>query len=50
MPVLVDLEIEANNASGMRQFSVAYGLFFERSELTTFTYPVEAEPAMPEAV
>lgn len=50
MPVPIDLELEASNARWMRRLSVAYGLSFERSELTTFTYPVEAEPAKPEEV
>lgn len=47
MPVPTDLELEAHNTRWMRRLSVAYGLSFERSELATFTYPVEVEPPNP---
>jgi len=31
-------------------YTVAYGLSFERSELVTFTYPVEIQPVEPKEV
>ena len=50
MPVPRDLELETGQARWMRRLSVAYGLSFERSELVTFTYPVEVETPKPEEV
>ncbi|MBM4329128.1 MAG: hypothetical protein FJ118_18430 [Deltaproteobacteria bacterium] len=50
MPVPIDLELEAGQARWMRRLSVAYGLSFERSELATFTYPVELETPRPEEI
>ncbi|MBS3919955.1 MAG: hypothetical protein KG012_13830 [Deltaproteobacteria bacterium] len=50
MPVPSDLELEAGQARWMRRLSVAYGLSFERSELATFTYPVELETPRPEEI
>lgn len=50
MPVPIDLELEANHTRWMRRLSVAYGLSFEKSELTNFTYPVEVEPPKPEEI
>ena len=50
MPVPRDLELEAGQTKWMRRLSVAYGLSFERSELSTFTYPVELESPRPEEI
>lgn len=50
MPIPHDLELEAGHARWMRRLSVAYGLSFEKSELVTFTYPVEVETPKPEEV
>jgi hypothetical protein len=50
MPVPKDLELEASHTGWMRRLSVAYGLSFERSELSTFTYPVEVETPKPEEI
>jgi len=47
MPVPSDLELEMGKTRWMRRLSVAYGLSFERSELATFTYPVELETPSP---
>jgi len=50
MPVPRDLEIEAGQTKWMCRLSVAYGLSFERSELSTFTYPIEVETPKPEDI
>jgi hypothetical protein len=50
MPAPRDLELEAGQTKWMRRLSVAYGLSFERSELSTFTYPVEVETPKPEEI
>lgn len=50
MPVPIDLELKAGQTRWMRRLSVAYGLSFERSELVTFTYPVELETPKPEEI
>ena len=50
MPIPHDLELEAGHARWMRRLSVAYGVSFEKSELVTFTYPVEVETPKPEEV
>lgn len=43
IPVPRDLELEAGQTKWMNRLSVAYGLSFEKNELSTFTYPVEVE-------
>jgi hypothetical protein len=50
MPVPRDLELVSSQAHWMHRLSVAYGLSFERSDLSTFTYPVDVEPAKPEEI
>jgi len=50
MPIPSDLELGAGQARWMRRLSVAYGLSFERSELSTFTYPVQVQPPKPEEI
>ena len=50
MPVPRDLELEAGQTKWMRRLSVAYGLSFERSELSTFTYPIEVDTPKPEEI
>jgi len=50
MPVPRDLELEAGQTKWMRRLAVAYGLSFERSELSTFTYPIEVETPNPEEI
>lgn len=50
MPIPGDLELEAGQSRWMRRLSVAYGLSFERSELSTFTYPVQVQLPKPEEI
>jgi hypothetical protein len=50
MPVPYDLELETGQTRWMRRLSVAYGLSFEKSELATFTYPVDIEGPGPEQI
>lgn len=50
MPLPHDLELEAGQIRWMRRLSVAYGLSFERSELSTFTLPVDVETPNPEEI
>ena len=50
MPVPYDLELETGQTRWMRRLSVAYGLSFEKSELSTFSYPVEMESPTAEEI
>ncbi len=50
MPVPSDLELETGQARWMRRLSVAYGLSYERNELSTFIYPVQLQSPRPEEI
>jgi hypothetical protein len=48
MPAPTDLELTTKNLAWMRRLSVAYGLSFERSQLTPFIYPSNVGEPKPE--
>jgi len=50
LPIPRDLELEAHESRWMRRLSVAYGLSFEKSELSSFTYPVELKTPEPHQI
>jgi len=52
MPVPQDLELNQGQMQmkWIRRLAVAYGLSFERSELSTFTYPIDVETPKPEEI
>ena len=44
LPIPTDLKLKPHQVKWMRRLSVAYGLSFERNQLTGFTYPKDVEP------
>lgn len=50
LPTPVDLSLEPHQKRWLPRLSVAYGLSFEKSELTRFTYPVEIEKPEPDEI
>jgi hypothetical protein len=50
LPIPSDLELEAHESRWMRRLSVAYGLSFEKSELSSFTYPVDLKTPEPHEI
>ena len=47
MPIPLDLELGPQSKLWMRRLSVAYGLSFVRTDLTTFTYPKDLKDPDP---
>jgi hypothetical protein len=50
MPFPKDLELEPEHAGWIRRLSVAYGLSFEKSELSPFTYPGNVPTPSPKEI
>lgn len=50
MPVLKDLTLEGNRRRWMNRLTVAYGLSFEKGQLTTFTLPPDVPDPSPEEI
>lgn len=50
LPVPADLELNGDPSRWMRRLAVAYGLSFERNDLSGFTYPRDIEPPEPDQV
>lgn len=50
LPVPRDMELKESEARWMRRLSVAYGLSFEKSELTNFTYPKDVSTPTSEEI
>lgn len=50
MPIPHDLELAPGNRGWMRRLSVAYGLSFDRGQLTPFVYPRDVEPPRPDEI
>lgn len=50
MPVPSDLELKSDETRWMRRLNVAYGLSFEKSELSRFTYPKDVSTPAPEEI
>jgi hypothetical protein len=50
LPIPIDLDLGNSHRRWMSRLTVAYGLSFERSDLTGFTYPKDVEPPEPDQV
>lgn len=50
LPIPTDLALNADQSPWMNRLSVAYGLSFERGDLSDFRFPREVEPPNPDQV